>query len=70
MDLPQPKPRKLLNPPQFCCVCGKRESYDIYLWRCAKCKKTLYCSRECQKVDHIWHSALICEDSKKIMTGS
>lgn len=62
-ELPTPPPRKLKNAPRWCITCGKRESDTVYLWRCVACKKSLYCSKNCQKVDYPIHAALICVDT-------
>ncbi|KAG9392797.1 zinc finger MYND domain-containing protein [Carpediemonas membranifera] len=42
-----------------CACCGSTEGISGKLLRCSRCKKVMYCSRECQKADWKRHK-LVC----------
>jgi hypothetical protein len=49
-----------------CVVCGIKEEdfekqFGKKLYRCGKCKRRLYCSRKCQKIDWPFHKKYICD---------
>lgn len=58
----KPKPRRLLGEPRNCHTCSKLETSEVYLYRCGRCRKVLYCSDECQEKDYPVHLHICHKD--------
>ena len=56
-----------VHPFSLCFICGKQETAEAPLSRCAGCHIAVYCSKECQKSHwNLSHKAL-CKDSEKLL---
>lgn len=64
-------PQTSSPPPSSCFTCHKLQSeFPHPLKRCAKCKGTLYCSRECQKTDWKKHKAICASQASSTAAKS
>lgn len=55
---------------QQCANCAKAGTTENGLKRCAKCKTTLYCSRDCQKSDWKTHKKICASNAARNATSS
>jgi len=51
---------------QICATCGRKETIDIPLKQCSKCKQVRYCDKDCQSADWANHKSYCIEKEREM----